>query len=230
MGLLERVKSLVKANIRDILRKAEDPEQALDQLIRTMETELTEARAGVSSAIRDERKLNDSYRHAEQDAEALLERATAAAERAKDSLAREALRRRLQQQEAARAMKEEWEAQNRALEDLRQNLASLETKLGQTRQLRARLLARKRLARARRGVERASASGLLSPQAGTYDRFTDTIDELEAEAQAYAEIAEEDVAAQIAGISGEERSEDAQVEAELAAIKARIRREGAKGS
>ncbi len=222
MGLLERMKSLVKANVRDILQKAEDPEQALDQLIRTMDAELAEARAGIAGAIRDERKLHDNYEHHLREADLMLERAKAAAAGGQDDLAREALRRRRDGQQAATGLKTQWELQSKALAELREHLAYLETKVEQARRERTTLLARRRLARARKGLHEGAALGPLSSSGATFDRLTEAVDELDAEAQAYAELAREDAAVQIAGLEREAATADAQIEAELARIKKEI--------
>jgi len=224
MGLLERMKSLLRANIKDILQKAEDPEHALDQLIKTMDAELAEARAGVAGAIRDERRLRDTHEHHLREAEAMLERATVAAGKGRDDLAREALRRRRQHQETAEPLKAELQAQTRALGELQEHLSYLEAKVAQARRARTALLTRRRLARARRGLETVSGARGLSSADDTLDRLADTVDELDAEAQAYAELAEQDVSAQLLDVERDAKAEQAAIEAELRDIKERLAR------
>jgi len=224
MGLLERIKSLLRANIRDILQKAEDPEHALDQLIKTMDAELAEARAGVAGAIRDERKLRDTCDHHVRESEAMLERATIAAGQDRDDLAREALRRRRQHQEAAEPLKAELQAQSRGLGELQEHLSYLESKIAQARRARTALLTRRRLARARRGLETVSGARGSPGADDTLDRLADTVDELNAEAQAYAELAEQDVSAQLLDIEHDAKAEEASIEVELRDIKERLAR------
>ena len=58
MGILDRFTSIVKANINELLDKAEDPEQMVDQYLREM-TEVREATAGVMAEEKRCKKLVD---------------------------------------------------------------------------------------------------------------------------------------------------------------------------
>jgi phage shock protein A len=225
MGLLERIKALVKANVDDVLQKAEDPEQALDNLVRTMEEDLAEARAGVAAAARDERRLRDTCEQNRLEAETMLRRAEQAVTKGDDVLAREALRRRRRNAELAEAMREQWEAEARTLAELRSNLAVLEAKIEQVRRKREALLARRRLARVRRDLQETSGVGHSQTTEQTFTRLTDRIDNLEAEAAAYAELALRDVQTQVARLDLEQAETATDIEAELQGIKARLRKQ-----
>jgi len=224
MGLLERIRALVKANVDEVLQKAEDPEQALDNLIRTMEEDLAEARAGVASAAREERKLRDTYEQSRQEAVTMLTRAEQAVAKGDDELAREALRRRRRSAETAEAVREQWETDSRTLTELRSNLAVLEAKIEQARRKREALLARRRLARVRRDLQETSGVGRSSATEQTFSRLSDRIDDLEAEAEAYAEVALRDVQTQVARLDLEQEQAATDIETELQGIKARLRK------
>ena len=225
MGLLERIKALVKANVNELLQQAEDPEQALDNLIRTMEEDLGEARAGVATAARDERKLRDTHEQNRQEAVTMLKRAEQAVAKGDDALAREALRRRRKSAEMAEAVREQWETESRTLAELRANLAVLEAKIQQVRRKREALLARRRLARVRRDLQETSGVGKSSATEQTFTRLSDRIDDLEAEAEAYAELALRDVQTQVAHLDLERAQTATDIEAELQGIKARLRKQ-----
>ncbi|MBM3474774.1 MAG: PspA/IM30 family protein [Armatimonadetes bacterium] len=222
MGLLERIKALVKANINDILQKAEDPEQALDSLIRTMEEDLAEARAGMAAAMREERRLRDSHEYHRQQAETMKQRAEQAVRKGDDELAREALRRRRKHLQEAEGVGEQWEVENRALAELRSSFAVLEAKVEEARRKREALLARKRLARVRRDLQETSGVGRSGVTERTFDRLTDRIDDLEAEAEAYAELALRDVQTQVARLDELREETVADIETELQGIKRRL--------
>lgn len=217
MGLLERMKSLVRANLNEILRRAEDPEQALDQLIKTMEADLAEARAGVATAVRDERKLHDSHEYHRQQDEVMLQRATTAVKRGEDELARAALRRRRRHQLLAESLGEQWETERETLGELRESLAGLEAKIEQARRKKEALLARRRLARVRRELQEQAAIGKTTATERTFDRLADRVDDLEAEAAAYG-----DVAKQIERLGKDATADERQIEAELQDIKDRL--------
>lgn len=224
MGLLERVKSLVRANLNEILSKADDPEQALDQLIKTMEADLSEARAGVATTVRDERKLHDNHRYHGRQADVMLERATTAVKRDKDDLAKAALRRRRRHQLLAEGLREQWDTERETLGELRASLAGLEAKIEQARRKKEALLARRRLARVRRELQEQAGIGKVAATDRTFDRFEDRVDDLEAEAEAYAELANGDVATEIERLEKDASTDEREIEAELQDIKDRLKK------
>src|SRR5438093_4711564 len=66
MGVLERLSTLIRANINDMLDSAEDPEIMLNQILRDMETEIGKARSQVADMMAQERLYSDDLK-AEQD-------------------------------------------------------------------------------------------------------------------------------------------------------------------
>ena len=65
MGLLDRVTSLVRANINDMLDKAEDPEKMIKQYLIDMHNQLIQVKTQVAAAMADEAKLNQRYQDAQ---------------------------------------------------------------------------------------------------------------------------------------------------------------------
>ena len=63
MALLERVSTLVRANLNDLIDRAENPEKMLNQLIVDMRTQLAKAKQQVAAAIADESPQNCSWAH-----------------------------------------------------------------------------------------------------------------------------------------------------------------------
>ena len=57
MGILDRVSTILRANINALLDQAEDPEKALDQLIRDMADAIGQARGSVAEMIAQEKLL-----------------------------------------------------------------------------------------------------------------------------------------------------------------------------
>src|SRR5580698_10496892 len=67
MALLERVGTLLRANLNDLIEKAEDPEKLLKQLILDMENQLMQVKTQVAIAIADQHVL-DKKRKEHEDA------------------------------------------------------------------------------------------------------------------------------------------------------------------
>ena len=57
MALLERVSTLVRANLNDLIDKAEDPEKMIKQVILDMQNQLMQVKTQVAIAIADEHLL-----------------------------------------------------------------------------------------------------------------------------------------------------------------------------
>ncbi|MGD0546519.1 MAG: PspA/IM30 family protein, partial [Terracidiphilus sp.] len=57
MALLERVSTLLRANLNDLIDKAEDPERMLKQIVLDMENQLMQVKTQVAIAIADEHLL-----------------------------------------------------------------------------------------------------------------------------------------------------------------------------
>ncbi|NBW66385.1 isochorismatase family protein, partial [bacterium] len=59
MGIFDRIATLFKSNINDMISKAEDPEKMLDQILVDMRNQLAKAKQQVAAAIADEKRLKD---------------------------------------------------------------------------------------------------------------------------------------------------------------------------
>ena len=57
MALMERVTTLLRANLNDLVDKAEDPEKMLKQLVLDMENQLLQVKTQVAIAIADQHLL-----------------------------------------------------------------------------------------------------------------------------------------------------------------------------
>src|ERR1035437_967711 len=59
MGIFDRIATLFKSNINDLISKAENPEKMLDQILIDMRNQLAQAKQHVASSIADEKRLKD---------------------------------------------------------------------------------------------------------------------------------------------------------------------------
>jgi phage shock protein A len=64
MGILDRMSRLVRANVNDLLDRAEDPDKMIDQIIRDMQTNITDARRQVAAMIAQEKELEADLKQA----------------------------------------------------------------------------------------------------------------------------------------------------------------------
>jgi phage shock protein A len=215
MGIMDRLSRLLRANINDALDRAEDPEKMLDQILRDMQGNIQTAREQVANMIAQEKELEADLREAEKLSGEWQEKARRAVAAGKDDLAREALRRKHDNDTNAKVYGEQFQAQTHMVEKLKTQLRQLEAKYSSTLSHRDSLIARQRRARAAQKVTETMST--FSPMDPTQDleRMERRIRSNEAKALAMSEMADDSFDAQF-----RELDYDDDVERELEALKA----------
>jgi phage shock protein A len=214
MGVLDRLSTLIRANINDLIDKAEDPEKMIDQILRDMEANIGQARQQVAAMIAQEKELQADYDETSKLASEWGEKAKRAVAAGKDDLAREALRRKRDNESNSTVYQQQLSVQEQTVDKLKDQLRQLEAKYQSTLSQRDTLLARARRARAQEQVAQTLTD--FSPMDPTADleRMERKIRGQEAKAAAYVEMGDESFDAQF-----KELDYDTDIEAELAALK-----------
>jgi phage shock protein A len=192
MSLLERVGTLLRANLNDLIDKAEDPEKLLKQLVLDMENQLMQVKTQVAIAIADEHLLSKKRKEHE-DAEAEWKRkAELAVRKNDDALARAALERSLSHKQMAVGFTQQLEDQKTEVETLKNALRHLEQKLQETRSRCDLLIAEHRRARVVGRAQTAREAIDKSDRSTSIDRMKSRIDGAEARNAASRELMEGD--------------------------------------
>ncbi len=191
MGIFSRIGTLFKSNINDMISNAEDPEKMLNQVLVDMKQSLVEAKKQVAVAIADEKRLKKQYADEATKAKDWERKAMMAVRAGDDELAREALSRKGEHDEHTATMEAQWTAQKNAVDQLKDQLRMLNSKIEEAGRKKNILIARKKRAEAQKTIHETMA-GLNDTSAfDTFDRMSNKIDQIEAEAEADAEIAGE---------------------------------------
>ncbi len=220
MGILDRMSTLIRANVNDMLDRAEDPEKTINQILRDMESSIQNARQQVASMIVQEKELEADANQTKMLAAEWGKKAERAVTAGKDDLAREALRRKRDNDENARVYSEQLALQEQTVERLKQQLRQLESKYQATLSQRDALIARQRRAQAQHQVATAASATVLNPldPAADLDRMERKIRQTEAQAAAALEMGQDDsLEAQF-----RELDADDDIEAELALLKSSV--------
>jgi len=93
MALLERVATLIRANLNDLIDKAENPEAMIKQVILDMENQLLQVKTQVAIAIADQHVLERKQQENEENERQWRRRAEMAVDKHDDAPARSALER-----------------------------------------------------------------------------------------------------------------------------------------
>ncbi len=157
MALLERVGTLLRANLNELIEKAEEPERLLKQIVLDMENQLMQVKTQVAIAIAGEHLLEKKRAEQESEIAEWRRKAELAVTKGQDDLARAALERSLSHTELEKGFAMQMEDQKHETENLRQALRKLEQKLSETRARSEMLMAEHRRG-SRRGPRRGGAS------------------------------------------------------------------------
>jgi phage shock protein A len=187
MSLLDRVSTLLRANLNDLVEKAEDPERMLKQVVLDMENQLMQVKTQVAIAIADQHLLEKKRSEHEQEAAEWRRKAELAVQKDNDDLARAALERALSHDQLVTGFATQAEDQKHEADSLRQALHKLEQKLSETRAHCEMLIAEHRRAKV---VGRAAKAQHVvgNDQANTLGRMKSKVHVTSAENAAASEI------------------------------------------
>ncbi|MCC7492945.1 MAG: PspA/IM30 family protein [Fimbriimonadaceae bacterium] len=220
MGIFKRLSDIIKANLNDLLNRAEDPEKMLNQMLIEMKEQLADAKRQVAVAIADEKKLKRSLDAQVEETTKWEQRAMAALQAGNEELAKQALARRNEAQKMASEYQAQWEKQAEAVEALKTALRGLNSKIEEAKRRKDLLIARKKRAEAQRQIQETLQGIGQSSAFETFERMEQKV--LEAEAQAEAAV---DINAELAGLDLEEQFKGLQtteLDGDLAELKARM--------
>ncbi len=217
MGIFDRMSQLIRANVNDLLDRAEDPDKLIDQYIRDMSDNIRTAREQVAAMIAQQKELEADHAQMSHLASEWGAKARRAVDAGKDDLAREALRRQRDNESNGRVYDEQLRAQRDAVAKLKEQLRQLEAKYQSTLSQRDALVARQRRAEAQQQVASTISATVLQPLDPTsdLDRMERKIRSTEAQAAATLEMGDESYEAQFRALDL-----DDDIELELAALKA----------
>jgi phage shock protein A len=216
MAILDRMARLIRANINDLLDRAEDPEKMLNELMREMETNIRDARVQVANMIAQEKEIEAELQDAQRESREWERRAELAVTSSKDDLAREALRRKRDSESIATVYATQLSSQQEMVTKLKQQLKMLEAKYNEAESKRDVLIARHRASQAQRQMTETLSTLPGLDSFSELDRMEKRIRTEESRTQALGELQGEDLDWRFAEL---DRDED--IEAELAALKAR---------
>ena len=188
MGILERIRTVLKSNINALISKAEDPEKMLNQLIIDMNEQLLEAKKQVAMSIADEKKLERQMLENKSQSEDWEKKAMLAVRAGKDDLAKEALLRKQEYDGYAASFQKEYESQHSSVEQLKDALRQLSGKIEEASRKKNLLIARAKRAEAQKQIQQTMGSLSGTSSFDTFDRMTQKVDQIEAEAEAAKEL------------------------------------------
>ena len=217
MGLFDRLSRVVRANINDLVSKAEDPEKVLEQAVIDMQEDLVQLRQAVARSIATQKRTEQQYNKNQSEANSWQQRAQLALSKGDESLAREALVRKKSFSETAASLKTQLDQQSGQVGTLKRNLIALESKISEAKTKKDMLRARANAAKANKQLQDSMSNLGTSTAMGAFERMEDKVMQLEAESETAAELGGSGIEEQFAQLEAGSGVDD-----ELAAMKAQL--------
>jgi len=191
MGFFSRLRNLFSSNINAALDAAEDPEMALDQIVRDMSSELRQTKSYLAEAIVNAKKLErDHQKHAQialdyrQKAKIIL----TDDDESNDYLAKEALLRQKENEQISEQYKSAFDKQQASVDSLKRNIQKMERKVQEAKAKKSMLLAKQQIAKTQTQVLGATSGAGDGHAFAEFKRIEDKIDDLATRSEVDAEI------------------------------------------
>jgi phage shock protein A len=188
MGIFKRLRDLTMASVNDLLDKAEDPVKMLNQFLRDMEEDIQEAESAVAKQIAIEMKFKQQYEEAEEMVQKRTEQAMKALEQGNEDLARRALEDKKEHQARYDEMKRQYDVAKGNADQLRSQLSEMKDEYNKMKNKKDLLIARAEAAKAQKQINQAMSGFGTDNAAKGFDRMTDKVLQMEAEAKASGEL------------------------------------------
>jgi len=179
MGLFDRLATLIKSNINDLISSAENPEKMLNQIIVDMRDQLAKAKQQVAAAIADEKRLRQQADDETKQAQDWMAKAELAVRENHDDLAK------------AAQLEETWQSHQAETERLKASLRDLSDKIEEAKRKKNLLLARQRRAQAQKRIAETMSSMSEKSAFEAFARMEERIAQNERMIKASTEIDEE---------------------------------------
>ncbi|MCU0532827.1 MAG: PspA/IM30 family protein [Hydrococcus sp. Prado102] len=217
MGLFDRLSRVVRANLNDMVSKAEDPEKVLEQAVIDMQEDLVQLRQAVARSIAEQKRTEQKYNQDIQEASKWEQRAKLALSKGDENLAREALTRKKSHTDTATVLKQQLDGQVAQVDNLRKNLVALEGKISEAKTKKNMLQARATAAKANEQLQKTLGNIDVNSATGAFERMETKVLEMEARSQAVGELGGFGIEQQFAQLEA-----GSDVDDELAMMKAQM--------
>ena len=222
MGIFSRTRDIVAANFSDLLDKAEDPSKMIRMIILEMEETLVEVRASAARTIADQKEMRRHIDKLGKLQDSWTEKAELALSKDREDLAKAALVEKQKAADMAGQLISEITVLDDALRAAEEDIAKLQKKLSEARTRQNQIATRLETAHNRFKLREMYAGQKVEDAFSRFDILDRRVDLAEGRADA-------------AGLGGAPKTLDEEiaelksaekVDAELAAMKARIGRDG----
>lgn len=220
MGIFSRIGDVLKANINDMIDRAEDPEKMVKQIILDLQKEVSKATQALGKAMASERIAKRQYEDAVKTSSDWEMKAKAALNAGEVDLAKKALSNKVKADENVKQYQQMYEQISAQTAQLREQVEALKSKLDEAKSRQAMLIARSQMAKTQKNLAQSVGGMDASSALDKFNRMEEKVTRQEAEAQAFSEMA--GVTSSAEEKSFEQLQHDMDVDAELQRLMAEM--------
>src|ERR687883_1470263 len=191
MGIFDRLSTLIRSNLNDLISSAENPEKMLNQIIIDMRSQLAKAKQQVAAAIADEKRLQGQVEAEYSQAKVWEQRAMLAVQNGQDELAKQALVRYNEHMEHGQQLEATWQSHRAETEKLKNSLRELNDKIEEAKRKKNLLIARQKRAQAQQRIQETMSALSEKSAFEAFARMEEKIADNERRLLAGAEVEEE---------------------------------------
>ncbi|MFV0624644.1 phage shock protein PspA [Sphingomonas sp. ac-8] len=221
MGIFSRTRDIIAANVTDLLDKAEDPSKMIRMIILEMEETLVEVRASAARTIADQKEMRRHITKLQTLQDSWTEKAELALSKDREDLAKAALVERKKAADMAEQLTAEIGVLDDALRSSEADIAKLQNKLREARTRQNAIATRLESANNRSRLREMYAGAKTNEAFSRFDVLERRADLAEGRADALGMGQVKTLEEEIAELQSADK-----IDAELAALKARLNKEG----
>ena len=221
MGIFSRTRDIIAANFAELLDKSEDPAKMIRMIILEMEETLVEVRASAARSIADQKEMRRHVAKLTQLQENWTEKAELALSKDREDLAKAALVERQKATDMAEQLSAEILVLDETLRASEQDITKLQNKLRDARSKQNAISARLESAHNRIRMREMYSGERTSDAFSRFDVLDRRADYAEGQAEALGLGSVKTLEEEMAEMKSAEK-----IDADLAALKARLGKEG----
>ena len=188
MSIFERISDLVRANINDLIDKAENPEKMVKQIIIDMEEQIRKSTQGLGTAMGSLNQVKKQLTTAQEQSNIWQEKARACLEQGNEELAKQALENKVKQDKMVAQYQEMATSMEAQVNEIKSQVDVLKQKLEEARSKQAMLTARSQMADAKSQMAKTLGNMDSKSAFAKMDKMEQKIEQKEAQADAYSEV------------------------------------------
>ena len=188
MAIFERISDLVRANINDLIDKAENPEKMVKQIIIDMEDQLRKSTQSLGTAMGSLNQVKKQLATAQEQSNMWQAKAKTCLEQGNEELAKQALDNKVKQDQMVSKYQEMSTSMEKQVNEIKSQVDILKSKLEEARSKQAMLVARSQMADAQTQMAKTLGNMDSKSAFAKMEKMEQKIEQKEAQADALSDV------------------------------------------